>query len=121
LYFAPAASPTVAYFLLFEASISLYPREQTMEFSVGSENEAWASLATLPCLEVVPSDRQCRFISIVTGKLRRGSTKASNCGNTAGIVDPDQVLFCISWVNTCRAWFGMPFWKIVVGQRYRAA
>jgi predicted tellurium resistance membrane protein TerC len=72
-----------------------------------AEPSAWASLATLTCLEVVLGIDNVVFISIVTGKLpEEDQSKARNAGIVLALLTRVLLLFCISWLTTLAApWF----------------
>jgi len=76
-------------------------------FSWIGEPSAWASLATLTCLEVVLGIDNVVFISIVTGKLpEEDQSKARNAGILLALLTRVLLLFCISWLTTLAApWF----------------
>src|SRR5260221_8307826 len=76
-------------------------------FSWIREPSAWASLATLTCLEVVVGIDNVVFISIITGKLpERDQPKARNAGILLALLTRILLLFCISWLTTLTApWF----------------
>jgi predicted tellurium resistance membrane protein TerC len=76
-------------------------------FSWIGEPGAWASLATLTCLEVVLGIDNVVFISIVTGKLpEEDQSKARNAGILLALLTRVLLLFCISWLTTLAApWF----------------
>src|SRR5260370_14687238 len=76
-------------------------------FSWIREPSAWASLATLTCLEVVLGIDNVVFISIITGKLpERDQPKARNAGILLALLTRILLLFCISWLTTLTApWF----------------
>src|SRR5258708_12130555 len=76
-------------------------------FSWIREPSAWASLATLTCLEVVLGIDNVVFISIITGKLpERDQPKARNAGILLALLTRSLLLFCISWLTTLTApWF----------------
>ena len=79
-----------------------------MEFlSWITEPSAWASLATLTCLEVVLGIDNLVFISIVTGNLpERDQPKARIAGIALALLTRILLLFCISWLTTLTApWF----------------
>jgi len=72
-----------------------------------TEPSAWASLATLTCLEVVLGIDNLVFITIVTGKLpERDQPKARIAGLTLALLTRVLLLFCISWLTTLTTnWF----------------
>ena len=76
-------------------------------FSWIREPSAWASLATLTCLEVVLGIDNVVFISIVTGKLpKRDQPKARTAGILLALLTRILLLFCISWLTTLTTpWF----------------
>lgn len=76
-------------------------------FSWIGEPSAWASLATLTCLEVVLGIDNVVFISIVTGKLPEADqSKARNSGILLALLTRVLLLFCISWLTTLiTPWF----------------
>src|SRR5260370_4088096 len=76
-------------------------------FSWIREPSAWASLATLTCLEVVLGIDNVVFISIITGKLpERDQPKARNAGILLALLTRILLLLCISWLTTLAApWF----------------
>src|SRR5258707_6350457 len=76
-------------------------------FSWIREPSAWASLATLTCLDVVLGIDNVVFISIITGKLpERDQPKARNAGILLALLTRILLLFCISWLTTLTApWF----------------
>jgi predicted tellurium resistance membrane protein TerC len=76
-------------------------------FSWIREPSAWASLATLTCLEVVLGIDNVVFISIVTGKLPEpDQAKARTAGILLALLTRILLLFCISWLTTLTAtWF----------------
>jgi predicted tellurium resistance membrane protein TerC len=76
-------------------------------FSWIGEPSAWASLATLTCLEVVLGIDNVVFISIVTGKLpEEDQSKARSAGILLALLTRVLLLFCISWLTTLAApWF----------------
>jgi predicted tellurium resistance membrane protein TerC len=76
-------------------------------FSWIGEPSAWASLATLTCLEVVLGIDNVVFISILTGKLpQEDQSKARNAGILLALLTRVLLLFCISWLTTLAApWF----------------
>jgi predicted tellurium resistance membrane protein TerC len=76
-------------------------------FSWIGEPSAWASLATLTCLEVVLGIDNVVFISIITGKLpEEDQSKARNAGIVLALLTRVLLLFCISWLTTLSTpWF----------------
>jgi predicted tellurium resistance membrane protein TerC len=76
-------------------------------FSWIGEPSAWASLATLTCLEVVLGIDNVVFISIITGQLPEGDqAKARNAGIVLALLTRVLLLFCISWLTTLSTpWF----------------
>ena len=72
-----------------------------------TEPSAWASLATLTCLEIVLGIDNLVFITIVTGKLpERDQPKARTAGLMLALLTRVLLLFCISWLTTLSAtWF----------------
>ena len=90
------------------ASASIRTGIRTMErFSWITEPTAWASLATLTCLEIVLGIDNVVFISIITGKLpEEDQSKARNAGILLALLTRVLLLFCISWLTTLAApWF----------------
>ena len=78
-------------------------------FSWITEPSAWASLATLTCLEVVLGIDNVVFISIVTGKLpERDQPKARMAGILLALTTRILLLLCISWLTTLTTpWFNL--------------
>jgi predicted tellurium resistance membrane protein TerC len=76
-------------------------------FSWIGEPSAWASLATLTCLEVVLGIDNVVFISIITGKLpEEDQSKARNAGIVLALLTRVLLLFCISWLTSLSTpWF----------------
>lgn len=76
-------------------------------FSWIGEPSAWASLATLTCLEVVLGIDNVVFISIITGRLpEEDQAKARNAGILLALLTRVLLLFCISWLTTLTTpWF----------------
>jgi predicted tellurium resistance membrane protein TerC len=92
----------------FELRSALSGAKQNMElFSWIREPSAWASLATLTCLEVVLGIDNVVFISIITGKLpERDQPKARNAGILLALLTRILLLVCISWLTTLTTpWF----------------
>jgi predicted tellurium resistance membrane protein TerC len=85
-------------------------------FSWTTEPSAWASLATLTCLEIVLGIDNVVFISIVTGKLpERDQPKARMAGILLALSTRILLLLCISWLTTLTA----P-WFVVLGRSWSA-
>ena len=85
-------------------------RSVSVEFlSWITEPSAWASLATLTCLEVVLGIDNLVFISIVTGNLpERDQPKARIAGIALALLTRILLLFCISWLTTLtEPWFSL--------------